>query len=338
MNGAYFSAEEFAALAEHSPGPLATSLYFWMRSWMDLATGLVGTNTKISLGKLAAYGERAVPRGSGFELVAPSEKEVRLALEGLVRAGLLVREDTKRLIFLLPLAVLGNARSKRTGHVPGTSYPQYRAGTGHAEMAADAGFSQVTDDEPGTDFLPMGGRTGHTSEVGVNLSLRRKAAAATEVVEVVEVAEVWLLPLRPDAAAGWLRDAERRRGCVAGVSVGDRVLRAWCESGMTGPQLEEAYALAVAARERDNDGRAVNVGFLDCFVRQVLAPKKASARGGKGDRLRPWFLSWPGIEAKAAELGVSRGPDEHPATFKDRVYRAAGVTADELRRAEVDWR
>lgn len=335
MNGAYFSAEEFAALAEHSPGPLATSLYFWMRSWVDLATGLVGTNTKISLGKLAAYGERAVPRGSGFELVAPSEKEVRLALEGLVRAGLLVRKDTKRLVFLLPLAVLGNVRSKRTGHVPGTSYPQNRAETGHMETPADTGFSRVEDDEPGTDFLPIGGRTGHTSEFGVNLSLRRKAAAATEVVEV---AEVWLLPLQPDAAAGWLRDAERRRGCVAGVSVGDRVLRAWCESGMTGPQLEEAYALAVAARERDNDGRAVNVGFLDCFVRQVLAPKKASAKGSKGDGLRPWFLSSPGIEAKALELGLRKGADEYFQDFKFRVYAAAGLSRDEFRRAEVDWR
>lgn len=336
MNGAYFSAEEFSALAEHSPGPLPTTLYFWMRSWMDLATGLVGTNTKISLGKLAAYGERAVPRGSGFELVAPSEKEVRLALDGLVRAGLLVREDTKRLIFSMPLAVLGNVRSKRTGHVPGTSYPQNRAGTGHVETPADTGLGHSGIGEPGTDFFSVGGRTGHTSEVRVNtLSLRRKAAAATEVVDV---AEVWLLPLQPDAAAGWLRDAERRRGCVAGVSPGDGRVRAWCAAGVTGPQLEEAYALAVAARDRDGDGRAVNAGFLDVFVGQVLAPKKASAMGSKGGRLRPWFLSWPGIEAKAAELGLAQGAGEIPVEFRDRVYRAAGLGHDEFRRAEVDWR
>lgn len=53
-------------------------------------------------------------------------------------------------------------------------------------------------------------------------------------------------------------------------------------------------------------------------------------------RREEWFMTAPGIEAKAAELGIVQQRDEHFPAFKDRVYEAAGVTADMVRRARID--
>jgi uncharacterized protein YdaU (DUF1376 family) len=49
-----------------------------------------------------------------------------------------------------------------------------------------------------------------------------------------------------------------------------------------------------------------------------------------------WFLSASGIEAKAAAHGITQQRDETFPAFKARVYRAAGVTDDMVRRAKID--
>lgn len=53
-------------------------------------------------------------------------------------------------------------------------------------------------------------------------------------------------------------------------------------------------------------------------------------------RREEWFMTAPGIEAKAAELGIVQQRDEHFPAFKARVYTAAGVTDDMVRRAKID--
>jgi hypothetical protein len=49
-----------------------------------------------------------------------------------------------------------------------------------------------------------------------------------------------------------------------------------------------------------------------------------------------WFLSASGIEAKAAEHGLTQQRDETFPAFKARVYEAAGVTDEMVRRAKID--
>lgn len=49
-----------------------------------------------------------------------------------------------------------------------------------------------------------------------------------------------------------------------------------------------------------------------------------------------WFLSASGIETKAAEHGITQQRDEPFPAFKARVYEAAGVTDDMVRRAKID--
>ncbi|MEN6540873.1 MAG: hypothetical protein ABFC67_14795 [Mizugakiibacter sp.] len=51
---------------------------------------------------------------------------------------------------------------------------------------------------------------------------------------------------------------------------------------------------------------------------------------------KPWFMSSSGIEAKAVEHGIERKRDETFPAFKARVYQAAGVTDEMVRRAKID--
>lgn len=58
------------------------------------------------------------------------------------------------------------------------------------------------------------------------------------------------------------------------------VLLRWVEQGVTEEQLGAAVARAQDARNRAGDPTPINVKFLDCFVRDVLAgrPPRASTQ------------------------------------------------------------
>ena len=49
-----------------------------------------------------------------------------------------------------------------------------------------------------------------------------------------------------------------------------------------------------------------------------------------------WFMTASGIETKAAEHGITKQRDETFPAFKARVYEAAGVTDEMVRRAKID--
>lgn len=51
---------------------------------------------------------------------------------------------------------------------------------------------------------------------------------------------------------------------------------------------------------------------------------------------KPWFMSSPGIETKAKELGIAQEPGEVWVTFRNRVYAEAGVTDEMIRKAKID--
>lgn len=51
---------------------------------------------------------------------------------------------------------------------------------------------------------------------------------------------------------------------------------------------------------------------------------------------KTWFLSASAIEAKGAELGIAKGDGESFPVFKVRVYQAAGVTDEMVRKALAD--
>lgn len=71
------------------------------------------------------------------------------------------------------------------------------------------------------------------------------------------------------------------------------------------------------------------------WMRSDLVKPKA-APGEAGGKALPWFISSSGVEAKATELGVVLAPGEQWQVFKLRVWKAAGVTDEMVRKAQID--
>jgi hypothetical protein len=142
-------------------------------------------------------------------------------------------------------------------------------------------------------------------------------------------------PTRAAAIALLLRNLEKERGKAPKITSIDPRVQQWAEQGVTDEQITEAYQLAVADREAAGEHAAINAGFLDVFIAKLLNPPAAKSRvNGHG---KPWFMSSTGIEAKGAELGITLGTDEHFPAYRDRVFKAAGVTLEQVRKAEADW-
>jgi len=66
-------------------------------------------------------------------------------------------------------------------------------------------------------------------------------------------------------------------------------------------------------------------------------PKKSVTAEGTAKVEKPWFITGPGIEKKGEELGLSRGRDEHYNVYYARVIKAAGITEEQVRRANIDF-
>lgn len=70
-------------------------------------------------------------------------------------------------------------------------------------------------------------------------------------------------------------------GYVARQFAGSKI-RTWVAAGITADQLTEAVKRATKARERAQDTRPLNLGYLDAFVGEVIAGKPAKTTGGNG--------------------------------------------------------
>ena len=70
-------------------------------------------------------------------------------------------------------------------------------------------------------------------------------------------------------------------GLLARQFAGSKI-RTWVAAGITADQLTEAVKRATKAREREQDTRPLNLGYLDAFVGEVIAGKPAKTTGGSG--------------------------------------------------------
>lgn len=330
MDGLYLTMEEFNGLQGCSN--LAFRLYVVLRRWMDLRTATVGRHGKcISYQGLREECEAAIPRGAGHQLVKPTLKEVRLALDGLERCGMISRLGGELLAFLLKKARVVSVRSNQTGQSAGR--------VDESENACAAMVSERTGQgkqaKPGIH---------QRSEVN-NLSVVN-AAAALSVDNFDPAPEKVLLPLHVQMAS-WLGEREKRRGKVLRVRQDDATVLGWVEAGATLEMLSVAYADAVADRELQNNPHPLNVAFLGIFMGRLLAGgSRASRRGQRAPQ--PWFFDNQAFGARAAELGMPMGPEDSRGrawqAWRKRVLLAAGVARDEFVVAcrdrgngRVDW-
>lgn len=351
MNGIYLCARELDAL--HGCGPLGIAVYVQLRTWMDLRSGRVGASRPISRQMILAYVETHVPRGAGMETVKPTVKELRVALDRLARAGLVVRmgnDDT--LVFRLPLAqTLSHAQIKQ-GQVRADSDGREHgrengAEPGRVANGADANngavFGVNADAEQGREHGNEQGRELGRGDSAIQ-GLHQRSEVKPSTPQAASTAEPGVAPqqdVQATIAAFW--SAKRMEGAQPSENTARRateiavLLRVeqisttamnptvigWAEKGIRDEQLKAAVALARQRREDEGSLQPINVGYLNACLQSVLKPQKA-----KGDA---WWLSVQAMEAKARELGIAGArPGEEMDAFKARIttaIRQAEVTA-----------
>ncbi|WP_321955039.1 hypothetical protein [Burkholderia cenocepacia] len=110
------------------------------------------------------------------------------------------------------------------------------------------------------------------------------------------------------AALELLRTLEAARGAGIGITAARDLahVRAWLASGASLADLSDAYRRAVAARNRDTDGRPVNAGFLGRFVDEVCAQAAVPAPNDSGE----WWDSASGIERQGDRVGIQQREKE----------------------------
>jgi uncharacterized protein YdaU (DUF1376 family) len=137
-----------------------------------------------------------------------------------------------------------------------------------------------------------------------------------------------------------LRQWEKERGKACKTTGSDPRLAVWAEKGVTEAQLREAYDLAVADRELNQDPAGVSAGFIDVFLTKVLNPpagKSGLSRASVPAAARHWTETWSGIVAFGAERGIEQQEGEADPAFKARVFAAANLSEHEKSVLRADY-
>ena len=249
------------------------------------------------------------------------------------------REDRKLLFAALrDIGVILSAKGTSTSHL--------------REVAASRGISIiVTEGHKGVTVTPKGSHKeshgGVTAKTGTGTGtyIKEQAAAAEHSREGDPVDN----PPPPPAAgvesiaahfARLLDRWERERGKAGAFHPGDPLLLAWAEAGVTNAELQAAHTKAVKRRVRANDQAPVNVGLLDAILPEVrVKPGVTSAVARAETRQDPaaWALTWSGLVAQGAELGIVQQQGELDPVFKARVHTAAGLTDVDRARLFADY-
>lgn len=300
MKGVFICAAELEAL--HGLGALSVSAYLHLRSWMDLRSGVVGLSRPITLAMVAAYTESHVTRGRGFEVVQPSQKEVRCALDRLVRADLLVRLAGDRLAFSMPLAVKASMRPENAGRNEGTLRG---AVENPANAFSSAGSAVVRASLQGAAFPERGARHQRVGETptpphtastpGPGLRAREVAAAAGGSAEGQAVADVL-------------------RG--AGVRVLGHEPELVALARVPGADVLAAVELARQERQAVGSMQPIGLRYVAALLDRVQQQASKASTAA-------WWSSESAMLAKGAELGLSPRPGEGWGEFKARIREAA---------------
>lgn len=135
------------------------------------------------------------------------------------------------------------------------------------------------------------------------------------------------------SARGLISKALRDRG-IKGVTPSTPELDAWVTRGVS---LETVLEAVTRARDHKPEPEQIPFGYIVPIVEQLTTPPKARVNGHHAGR--PWFIdSWPAIVRKGAEKGISEDAYGTSPEFKRAVLQAYGITAEQISKAEADWR
>lgn len=341
MNGIYLTPEELDVLSRCSG--VAVKAYLRIRARMDIATGQVGVKSGLSYQALREWTEEAVEKGAGEQVVQPTLRGIRTAVDQLVRRGLLRRAKCERLVFKCVLAAVANARPNQTRHEPGRAKtaepgtePDTEPGTNPVgtEPNNGEGFDGAEWFEPGTvpdtepDTNPAGQKQPNPAHIrGLSKPSTPQAASTAEPGLEPEagvagaIAAFWSakkvgsdqpeeqLSRRATAMSVLLRQEQIPAQALNPTLLG------WAEQGIRDEQLRAAVVLARQRREAEGSQQPINVGYLNACLQSVLKPRKPKADA--------WWLSVGAMEAKARELGIAGArPGEEMDAFKARITDA----------------
>jgi len=304
-------------------------LYMVLRWHMDWRSCLVGAGYRISLQKLAEelYVEPVRGRHAA-EYGSPSKKAVLSALGALEKARLIQpRGSAGSLIFFLPLARSVSVRSKDEGRMKGTHEGHDE---GHGRIKSGQGKAPHEGRDQGHD---QSSYEGNTSGSGVNHPSKQTTTTKRRAVDKLPVDKsvVLLFPLKADQVKAWIRHHDKLRGCRPSVVLRAELVDEWLGLELTGDELQEAFGLAKDARETTQNRSAINLPFLDIFVRRVIE-RRVVSRGKVAEFPVPaWWVSEAGIVAKAKALGVEQVEGEPVKVLRDRVDLALMLIEEEER-------
>jgi hypothetical protein len=281
-------------------GPLAMSLYVWLRSWMDFRTGLVGVTRSLSREMLATYTGTEVPRGNGTQQLRPTVKQVRVALQGLERVGLLRRRDTNLLVFSMPRARIGQVRPFQTG-------PSEGRDEGRATASIGAALREVGESENEPN------RANNSSQV-VLLSTQQAASQVPPVVDAVDksIADA----AAPDAATPE-KPAPRRKAqpqtiedllaSHAVTKIDSAVVARWIADGYRADHVLTAIGKAKALRIKAGSDVPIPLGLINTILSDIKLPRATKAKSKASAGNPRWDDNSATIRQKARELGMSEG-------------------------------
>lgn len=110
----------------------------------------------------------------------------------------------------------------------------------------------------------------------------------------------------------------RKRG--ASLQASDPRLRRWAETGVTDAQALSALEVAQQRRESSGSAAAINAGYLDSILADIVSAKpQPRARGHSA--VDDWYRSDAGIDRKGRELGMFAHGGESYAAFRDRIWQ-----------------
>ncbi len=307
MKGVFLTMAELDAL--HGTGPLAGLAYLWMRTWVDIRTGVVGQSRPISLAMLRAYCETHTPKGSGIQIVQASERNIRTALAALERVGLLRRLQGDRLCFRLLLAqTIQLAQSKPDADLTGQSAAKPDAVDNSPDAWPGAASGSLISMNA-TRYSPRGGRSypTHIRDQRIIPSPNPAASLAMKVQHAASVAAD--RNGRHEAIAALFRE----QGIVVGP--GHPVIADLVAINVSDADLLDAVELARQAREAEGTGQPLNPGFIRAKLRKVVEQKKPATVA--------WWSSVPAMEAQAQSLKIPGArPGESMEEFKSRIWAA----------------
>lgn len=107
----------------------------------------------------------------------------------------------------------------------------------------------------------------------------------------------------------------------------------WLALGLTEASARDAVT---TVRDRKPGTQPISAGYLSPIVLEILNPEKRPLAELK---VKPWFIaSWSAIVEKGKALGIEQAAGEQAPAFRARIYAAAGITDEQLRQAEAEFR